>query len=63
VARDITVIEPRRTESRPSRELIRPRRQAEDLVERAHALRRVLETPVEHAADEVEVPVGQGGEQ
>jgi hypothetical protein len=37
-------------------------RQASDLIERAHTIRRVLERPIEHPADEAEVPAGEGGE-
>lgn len=36
--------------------------QASDLIERAHTIRRVLEQPIEHLADEAKVSAGEGGE-
>jgi len=36
--------------------------QARDLIARAHTIRHVLEQPIEHSVQEVEVPAGEGGE-
>lgn len=35
--------------------------QAQDLIARAHTIRQVLEKPIEHPPDEVDVPAGEGG--
>ncbi len=36
--------------------------QAQDLIERAHTIRQVLERPIEHPPDEADLPAGEGGE-
>lgn len=36
-------------------------RQAAELIERAHTIRRVLERPLEHVEEEAELPAGEGG--